>query len=203
MPTLVTLEGLPHSGRTMILRHLTQARPEWAAINVAPDPGAACSWASSASRANHALFASILRKTKALCKAREGVVLLNSPWFEHLPRHKTVWSLRSAVTRELVARVGCRVNKHVMIVLHVAHDETFEQLVCCGNPYWNGTSLADVAATQACIAQQVSTATAGTGDHPFACEAHTIHCPPFFEENEVVAGAITARIVSVVENAVS
>lgn len=187
----------------MILRHLTQARPEWAAINVAPDPGAACSWASSASRANHALFASILRKTKALCKAREGVVLLNSPWFEHLPRHKTVWSLRSAVTRELVARVGCRVNKHVMIVLHVAHDETFEQLVCCGNPYWNGTSLADVAATQACIAQQVSTATAGTGDHPFACEAHTIHCPPFFEENEVVAGAITARIVSVVENAVS
>jgi hypothetical protein len=205
---LVTLEGLPHAGRSAVLRHLVHARPDWAYVSVLPEPAATCSWPTAAARAGHALFASLLRKTKAVAAAQPPAgraaaaaraILLSCPWLEHLPRSRPLWALRSAVTRELVARLGIRVHAHAMVVLHVPHDETFEQMVCCGNPYWNGTSLSDVAATQACIAQQAARAQDGTADHPFPCAVCTVHCPPFFEENEVVARAITARILAFVD----
>lgn len=167
-------------------------------MNVSPDPAAACSWASSACRTSHALFASVMRKIQALGGKQHKVVLLNSPWLEHLPRHQPLWSLLDDMTHELVDRLDCHVDMHVMVMLHVPHDETFEQMVCCGNAYWNGTSLADVAAAQSIIAQHLRSAAAGTVSHPFPCVTYTIQCPPFFEENEVVAQAITRDVVNLV-----
>ena len=205
---LVTLEGLPHSGKCALLRSLLHQCPAWSTANVAPDPAAACTWASPSCRTHHALFASLLRKVLATSKApQDGVLLLNSPWFEHLPRTQEMWRLMADVTQLLVASVGCSVKAHIMILLQVPHDETFEQMVCCGNPFWNGTSLADVQHTQTRIAHHVTGVagltgaagglSSGTG-HPFPCVAYTIRCPPFFEENEVVAQAIARDIIAMV-----
>lgn len=194
---LLTLEGLPHTGKTAVMQKLARQRPDWVAINVSPDPAAACSWASPLCRSSHALFASLLRKLRGVskCAGSDGVVLLNTSWFEHLPRHPALWTLMCDVTKELARSFGCSVDLHVMVLLRVPHDETFEQMVCCGNPFWNGTSLEDVRLAQAQIAQQmVPAAEAG---HPFPCLSYAIHCPPFFEENEVVAQSITQSIVDV------
>lgn len=201
---LVSLEGLPHAGRSCILRNLTSRCPGWTALNVLPDPSAACCWASASTHMGHALFAALLRKVSAITKCGklpgDAVVLLNSPWYEHLPRHGTVWSLLADVTRALVSALGCgdTVHRHAMIMLHVPHDETFEQMVCCGNPYWNGTSLADLDAMHATVAGHLHGLSADPGGHPFTCATFAIQCPAFFDENEVVASAITDRIIDIV-----
>jgi len=212
---LVTLEGLPHSGKSCILRNLVQQRPGWVALNVAPEGPSVVT-----SRVAHTLFAALMRKVRAVCRtstaASGDVVLLNAPWFEHLPRHTCMWHLLSDMTHELTACLGCRVDVHAMFVLHVPHDETFEQMVCCGNPFWNSTSLADVHAAQDIISQhleglarcapppsqhsQHSQQTQLTQlTHPFPCRTFAIECPAFFEENEVLVQDITRRIVEAVE----
>lgn len=197
---LVTLEGLPHSGKCCVLRNLLNQCPHWSAINVAGDPTPAASWASPSCRTGHALFASLMRKAHAISHtAQSSVLLLNSPWFEHLPRRPPLQGLCKAMTQELVACLGCKVDKHVMVMLKVPPDETFEQMVCCGSPFWNNTSLADVHAAEGIIAQHTERAQGPQSNHPFPCAVHTIECPPFFEENEVVALGITRRIVAIVE----
>ena len=202
MVLLVTLEGLPHAGRASVLRHLLHLRPGWAALNVAPDPATACSWASAECRAHHAQFASLMRKLHGLARcAKAGVVLLSSPWFEHVTAHPVVRALATDMTAELVACLGCPVQKHLMVLLDVPPDETFEQMVCCGNPSWNSTSLADVRAAQAAIAHSMQGARDGSLPHPFPAELVTLRCPAFFEENEVVARGITQAVVAAVEQA--
>lgn len=205
---LVTLEGLPHSGKSCILRSLVHQRPGWVAMNVAPEGPSAVT-----SRVAHTLFAALMRKVRAICRtstwASGDVVLLNAPWFEHLPRHGCVWHLLSDMTRELTACMGCRVDTHAMFVLHVPHDETFEQMVCCSNPIWNSTSLADVRATQTIISQHLESLASrapplppsppSPRSHPFPCRSFAIECPAFFEENEVVVQDITRRIIEAVE----
>lgn len=197
---LVTLEGLPHAGKCSVLRNLVALCPHWSAVNVAGTPSPTASWASASCRTGHALFASLMRKTHAISKSgNPGVVLLNSPWFEHLPRRAPLQSLCKAMTRELVACLGCKVDKHVMVMLKVPPDETFEQMVSCGSPYWNSTSLADVRTAERVIADHMARAQGLFSNHPFPCTSHTIECPPFFEENEVVALEIARRVVAVVE----
>lgn len=203
---LVTLEGLPHAVRSCVLRHLVRQCPDWDAVNVLPDPVASCAWASAACRSSHALFAALLRKVTALGRPRErgaGVLLLNSPWFEHAPRCRPVWDLLLDMTHELVRRCGSSVRVHVMAMLLVPPDETFEQIVCCGNPSWNATSLADVAAAQRGVAAQVQRARDEPGSHPFPCVTHTVQCPPFPEENEVVTAAIASAIAATVAAAIA
>lgn len=199
---LVTLEGLPHAGRARILRNLVAQCQDWTPTNVAPDAMSPSCWASPRCRTAHASFAALMRKVAAVSKAGPGIgtMLLNSPWFEHLPRHPALWALQTEATRELVACMQCCVDLHIMIVLLVSHDETFEQMVCCGNPCWNGTSLVDVRTAQKHIIEHLD----GLPDskmHPFPCRTFTIQCPPFFEENEVVAAAITQKIVDIVMHA--
>lgn len=204
MVLLVTLEGLPHAGRACVLRHLLHQRPGWAALNVAPDPATACVWASAECRAHHAQFASLMRKLHGLARCEgTGVVLLNSPWFEHLTCHPVVRGLVGEMTAELVARLGCPVRGHLMVLLDVPADETFEQMVCSGNPTWNGTSLADVRAAQAAIAHGMRGARDGSEPHPFPAELVTLRCPAFFEENEVLARGIAQAIVAAVESTAS
>lgn len=191
---VVTLEGLPHSGKRAVIRSLVQQCPDWKAVNVAPEASAACTWAGTC-RSTHALFSAMLRKVRAisLCGEHAGVVLLNMPWIEHLPRHPQVQALAHAATRELLACLPCKVDLHVMVLLRVHHDETFEQMVCCGNPIWNHTSLEDVRVAQDMIA--------GTMTSPFPSQTNTICCPPFFDETEVVTQHVTQSIVDVVEAA--
>lgn len=206
MVLLVTLEGLPHAGRACVLRQLVHARPGWAALNVAPDPATACAWASAECRAHHAQFASLMRKLHGLARCGAaarvaGVVLLSSPWFEHVTCHPAVRALAAEMTAELVACLGCPVRKHLMVLLDVPPDETFEQMVCCGNPSWNSTSLADVRNAQAAIVRGMRAARDGGEAHPFPADLVTVRCPAFFEENEVLARGITQGIVAAVEAA--
>lgn len=201
---LVTLEGLPHSGRPSILRKLVAARPNWVPRNVTPEQ-------VHQVRPAYHLFAALMRKLTAVstCSAASNgaVVLLNAPWLEHLPRHQFMWGLMTAMTRELVASLECRVRLHVMIMLHVPHDETFEQMVCCGNPYWNTTSLADVCAEQQRIRDRLDLLNKSAGRappmHPFPCKTYAVECPPFFEENEVDICAVADRILGLVDAAVA
>lgn len=188
---LVTLEGLPHSGKGSVLHQLAHACPDWTLLNVAHEPGgASCSWASVGNRSGYALFGSLLRKMRAVQKSsgKDGVVLLNVPWNEPLPRHPAIQVLLTDVTREVASCLGCTVDKHIMVFLRVCPDETFEQMVCAGNPVWNGTTLDDVRATQDTIAE----------GHPFPYATHCITCPRFFEENEVVTQAIARDIADAV-----
>lgn len=177
-------------------------------MDVKPDPATACSWASTECRANHALFAALACKMRALGggdgeDASGKVVLLNTPWFEHMPRHQSVLSLASDMMHELVARLGVKVRVHIMVMLGVPHDETFEQIVCYGHPYWNTTCLADVVATQEAITQQLMRAQAGTAGHPFTCATYQIKCPPFFEENEVVVKGIKTEVINFVNTVIN
>ena len=199
---MVTLEGLPHSGRARILRNLAARCPDWHATNVRPDPMGPSSWASATCRTGHSLFAALMRKVSAIGRVGRGggTLLLNSQWFEHLPHHPALWALMADTTRELVATMHCHVDLHVMIMLHVHHDETFEQMVCSGNPSWNMTGLADVREAQEHIGDHLESL-ATSGSHPFPCVTYTIRCPPFFDENEVVAHAVTQRIVDIVHAA--
>lgn len=201
---LLTLEGLPHSGKCAVLRCLMQRCPGWKAVNVAPSPLPSCSWTSPSCRTSHALFSALLRKVRALSAApcEPRVVMFNCPWFEHLPRNSTLDTLLTSATQHLIRSVECDVSLHIMVLLHVHHDETFEQMVNCGNPFWNGTSIADVHAAQDRIAGTLARLAAGTEDHPFPCATHTVKCPPFFEENEVVVHHIAQTIVDIVAGTV-
>lgn len=192
---LVTLEGLPHSGKSCILRNLVHQRPGWTALNVAPDGPSAVT-----SRMAHTLFAALMRKARAVGRqeTHHPVVLLNAPWYEHLPRHPAMWALLTDMTHELACHLGCRVDVHAMFVLRVPHDETFEQMVCCGNPFWNTTSLKDVHTAQRVIARHLDDLPTSLA-HPFPCRTFHIPCPPFFEENEIVVRDITRRILEAVE----
>lgn len=194
---LVTLEGLPHSGRCAVLRNLVQRCPDWAALNVLPEAPA-----SASAHLGYVLFASLMRKVQALhkCARPGGVVLLNTPWFEHLARHQALWGLFEAMTRELVTCLRSSVHTHAMVMLRVPYDETFEQMVCCNNPFWNSTTLADVLAAQRIITAHMHTLPT-SGEHPFPCKTVLVECPPFFEENEVVVEQVVAQIVAHVQRA--
>jgi hypothetical protein len=137
-----------------------------------------------------------MHKMAALSRgeARE-VLLLGSPWHEHLPGNTELQKVLAVATRELVRRMGAAVRKHAMVMVRVSPDETFEQLVAGSNPQWNATTLCDVRAAQEAIAVRVRSAT----DHPFPSASHTVTAPPFFDENEVVIAAISADIVGFVE----
>lgn len=192
---LVSLEGLPHSGKKSVLRSLAHLRPSWTTLNVAPDGPSEVTH-----RMAHALFAALMRKIQALRKLgpHGAVVLLNSPWFEHLPRHNQLWTLFADMTHELTSSLGCHVDMHALIMLKVPHDETFEQMVCCTNAFWNTTSLGDVHAAEHIIAEHLRTLP-GAGDHPFPCATYAITCPPFFEENEILVKSVAHKIVDIVE----
>lgn len=187
---LVTLEGLPHAGRCRILRALASLRPDWSAVGLAGN-----GWSTPSCSATHALFATLLRKTRAVAGLAEhpGVVLLGAPWFEHLPRGPCVQALARDMTLELARGLGCRVRLHVLVTLAVPHDEAFEQMVCSGNPYWNGHALADVEAAEARVLDQ---------PRPFPSVTARVECPPFVEENEVVAHGVARAIVDAVQAAI-
>ena len=189
---LVTLEGLPHAGRCRILRALASARPDWAPVGLAAGNG----WSTPSCRATHVLFATLLRKMRAVAGAAEergGVALLGVPWFEHLPRSPCVQALAQDMTLQLVRCLGCSVRLHVMVLLGLSHDEAFEQMVCSGNPYWNNHSLVDVAAAESCVLEQ-------TG--PFPSVVVRVQCPPFVEENEVVVADVAREIADAVQVAI-
>lgn len=197
---LVTLEGLPHSGRTAVLRQLVRDRPEWAAV---PVPGAepaatACAWSSPHTRATHALLANLLRKAHALRAApARGVVLLAAPWFEHPPRHPAVAALAHDAAAALCA--GLPVRAHLMVQLDVPQDETFEQMVCCGNACWNATALDDVRATRAAIAQELLDA---PGRHPWPCASFALPCEPFFDDTDACVRSLARQVEILVEQVV-
>lgn len=197
---VLTLEGLPHSGKCAILRCLMHRCPGWKAMNVAPTPAPSCSWSSPACRSGHAMFAALLRKVRALSAlATPGqVVMFNCPWFEYLPRSEVLEKLHACATERLIRRLKCSVRLHIMVLLHVHHNETFEQMVSCGNPFWNGTSLADVQAAQHAIQHNLEHLGTRPQDHPFPCLTYCIKCPPFFEENEIVTNDIVQTIIDIV-----
>ena len=198
MKNLVSLEGLPHTGRDKVIRHLASKTEDIAVLDV-PIASAAANggtWTAAASQANYALFSSLLHKLRKVASAKEPVSLLTTPWFEHMPRHPAIWNLVASATRALVDAYGIDVSAHIMVLLHTPHDETFEQLVCSGNPFWNSTSLADVQFEQIHIAQMMHDV---ASRHPFPCVAYTIHCPPFFEENEVIVNSIVSDIQKIVK----
>ena len=191
---LVTLEGLPHSGRDAVLHQLRRERPAWTFANAAPDP-----WSASPAAAWR-VWHGLLRKVRALGAAgKTDVLVLSAPWFEHVPRHPAVCKLVRAMTRELVAAMGAAVEAHVMVHLLTPRDESFEQMVCSGGTAHNGTTLEDLGCEQVRVAQEMLDAPT---HHPFPCAAFTLHCPPFFDDNEVTLAAI-ARDVRLIVDAVS
>jgi hypothetical protein len=195
MRALVTLEGLPHGGRHAVVRALMHACPGWSLSNVASE--ASC---RDVGDAGHAQFASLMRKMRALSAASgaRAVCLLSCPWFEHFPEHPGTGALVADMTRALAEALGVRVPLHVLVVLVVCADESFEQIVCTGGPQWNATCLADVHEKQASLARMDCTDPAGT---PFPSAVLTVRCPPFFEENEVVVCRIAQRVVDFVSDA--
>jgi hypothetical protein len=198
MVTLVSLEGLPHTGRDKVVRHLASGVAGFAVLDVplASTATNGGTWTCAASQANYALFASLLYKLRKVAVADPDVSLLTTPWFEHMPRHPAIWTLVASATQALVRACGVQVSAHIMVLLHASHDETFEQIVCSGNPFWNSTSLGDVQTEQIHIAQMMHDV---ASKHPFPCIAYTIHCPPFFEENEVVVSSIASDIHKIVQ----
>lgn len=198
---VLTLEGLPHSGKCAILRRLMQRCPEWRALNVAPSPSPSATWSSPCCQSSHALFSALLRKLKALAGTpaeASRVVVMNCPWFEYLPKHAALQDLAASATAHLLGCLRSHVRLHIMVLLHVHPDETFEQMVCCGNPFWNGTSIADVRDALDTIRHAMDAAKARALPHPFECETHVIPCPQFFEENEVVLNGMAEAIVDLV-----
>lgn len=195
---LLTIEGLPHIGRSAILSAMIRLRPEWVFENATDDAQVHSSWASDVSRRTFLVFQSLVRKVTAMKKnGGNAVVVLGTPWFEHLPRHAALLDLEENLTKELVHLFGCHVTTHTMVMLHAPHDETFEHMVCSSDPSWNTTSLHDVCHGQEIIAKRVSLA---ASSHPFPCVVHTIQCPAFFDDNEVVLQSIARRIITMVEN---
>lgn len=193
---LVTLEGLPHSGKACVLRHVAARSPSWTTVAVPPDAatGTCAPFATACSRTTHALFASLLAKLKALHKVPRScpAALMCPAWYDHLPRHPAVWRLFTDMASVVVRLLGLQFDAHVMVQLRVSPDETFEQMVCCGNPCWNATSLADLRA-----AEQTISAAMRSAAHPISpARVAEIACPPFFEENEVVLAAIAETVVT-------
>ena len=85
---LLTLEGLPHSGRAAVLRIIHRDKPGWVMVTVPHHP--ASPWHS------------VARKVQAVSSnAAADIVVLNVPWFEHVPAHPTLTRLQRAMTREL------------------------------------------------------------------------------------------------------
>ena len=204
---LVTLEGLPHSGRAAVVRALAKRRPEWAVVAVPTDPpgASACAWSSPGTRHAHAMYNAALHKMRALqpyaaaasrAQAKGQVVMLTAPWFEYLPEHPTNARLLRASIVELAGALGVTAEAHVLVHLHVPHDETFEQIVCSGNSFFNATSLGDVRAEQVRISQQLHDA---PGAHPFPCAAFAIRCPPFFDDNELMLGSVAEEVARLVD----
>ena len=86
---------------------------------------------------------------------------------------------------------GVPVRAHLMVHLALPPDETFEQMVCCCHPCWNATSLADVRASAASIAQELLQAPA---HHPWPCAAYTLPCAPFFDDTDACVQDVSARV---------
>lgn len=193
---LVTLEGLPHAGRCRVLRALAFLSPDWVPVGLAGH-----SWATPSCSATHALFATLMRKTRAVADLAEqrGTVLLSAPWFEHLPRSPCARGLLRDMTLELAQHLGCSVRLHLMVFLGLPHDEAFEQMVCSSNPYWNNHSLADVADAESRILEQACR----PEGHPFPFATVQVACPPFVEENEVAALSVARTILDAVQDAIA
>ena len=195
---LVTLEGLPHSGRDAVLHTLRRERPAWTFANTPPDP-----WSASPAAAWR-IWHGLLRKVRAVgAGGKADVLVLSAPWFEHVPRHPAVCKLARAMTAELVttltAAAGVKVAAHVMVHLLTPRDESFEQMVCSGATAHNATTLEDLRCEQVRVAQELLDAPT---HHPFPCAAFTLPCPPFFDDNEVTLAAI-ARDVRLLVDAVA
>ena len=181
---LLTLEGLPHSGRAAVLRIIHRDKPGWVMVTVPHHP--ASPWHS------------VARKVQAVSSnAAADIVVLNVPWFEHVPAHPTLTRLQRAMTRELVEVLGCLVDAQVMVHLRIPHDESFEQMVCSGNSCFNTTTLDDLRVEQVRIAQEMLDT---PKNHPFQCEAFTLSCPPFFDDCEATLELAAQDIVRIVES---
>jgi hypothetical protein len=180
---LLTLEGLPHSGRAAVLRIIHRDRPAWIMVNVPHHP--ASPWHSLA------------RKVQAVsANAKADILVLNVPWFEHVPAHPATTRLQRAMTRELVEVHGCHVDTHVMVHLRMPHDESFEQMVCSGNSCYNTTTLEDLRNEQVRIAQELLDT---PKNHPFECATFALPCPPFFDDCEATLELAAHDVVRIVE----
>jgi hypothetical protein len=165
--------------------------------------GAACAWSSATRRATFSSFAQLLRKMRAISNAgaatgpgeEDPVIALSSAWFEHVPAHTIVRGLLAETTKELVSALNCCVTVHTMVFLRVSTHETFEQLVCSGDPIWNGTTLIDVKSAQAQLEHCIQSM-----QHPFQRKCFSETCPAFFDENEVITRALVDRIICAVED---
>ena len=194
---LVTLEGLPHSGREAVMQTLRRQRPGWTFANTPPDP-----WSASPA-AGWRVWHGLLRKVRAVSghgntdDGANAVVVLGAPWFEHVPRHPAVCRLVRAMTDELVKTLGVEdVSTHIMVHLVTPRNESFEQMVCSGGTAHNGTTLDDLRCEQVRVAHEMLHA---PSHHPFPCAAYTLHCPPFFDDNEVSLDAIARQVMLIVE----
>lgn len=201
---IVTLEGLPHAARTHLLRLLASKCPSWHLLDVPQDTFGAAQWASSTSWAGHCVFAALMHKLSALSRrtpTRPPVMLLSAPWYEHVPAHLHTKALLRDMTHELIAKLDCRVDGHVLVMLQVPHNEAFEHMVCSCNPYWNTFSWGDVAAHEDCIGRhlcELATNESGEG-HPFPHRVVRVACPAFVEEDEVTCRCIVSKIKAAVE----
>jgi len=181
---LLTLEGLPHSGRAAVLRIIHRVRPAWTMISVAHHPSSP--------------WHSLVRKVQAVSShAAADILVLNVPWFEHVPAHPAMARLQHEMTRELVSVLGCHVDTHAMVHLRMPHDESFEQMVCSGNSWYNAVTLEDLRAEQVRIAQEMLDA---PKHHPFQCQTFTLTCPPFFDDCEATLDKATQDVVRIVES---
>jgi hypothetical protein len=186
MTLLVTLEGVPHTGRQAVLRCVAKVRPAWKAVCLEP---------------SQSTWQSLLRKIQASKVSTSShvpgaeVVVMGVPWFERLPRHPALCRLLRRLTRETVPADAFAA--HVMVHLRVPHHESFEQLVGVADPHAGGVTLEDVRMGQVRIAQELLDAPA---HHPFPCASFTVHCPPFFDDNEASLLNVASQVVGIVDS---
>ena len=183
---LVTLEGLPHTGRSAMLRILHRVRPAWIMANI---DTTVSPWQS------------LMRKVSAIgstttMAAGPRVVVLSAPWFEHVPQHPAALRLLRRLTTELIGVTDTLVALHVMVHLRASHDESFEQMVASGNAAYNNTTLNDLRSLQVCIAQEMLDAPT---HHPFPSTSYTLTCPPFFDDNEATLNSLATDVINIVE----
>lgn len=177
---LLTLEGLPHSGRAAVLKLLARQQPGWLFIAV---------------EQTQSPWLALVKKIQGLAKAKGKIVVLSAPWFESVPQHPAVARLVKRMTLELVGLFGVVLDAHVMIHLKASHHESFEQMVGLANPHHNLTTLEDMSSQQNIIAHELL---AAPKDHPFPPNTFTIHCPAFYDDNELTIRDVAQQVQDIV-----
>lgn len=177
---LVTLEGLPHSGRAAVLHHLTRRKSDWRFAHV--DSGN--------------FWAAALLKARALVPtagaASKKVLVLGAPWCE-IPKHPAVAKLARDLHAEVVRVLHARVDMHVMVHLRVPVHESFEQLIVAMHQGHVNSSLADLTMNQNAVAQETMSPSS-----PFPCLGFTVQCPAFFDDNECSLLDVVRQIEGIV-----